>query len=136
MSKSTLCKWSKTLGLSYKRRNKEMQMHQEFDADIVPSVCNFIKSRLWQRCFLVDFVRFKRKIILRNICKRLLLMIRSLLHYFVRFVVHQNAKWKNIKDNCFLKKFMYLFNICKIKPEGKDNIITILIWLNTNSRFI
>ena len=31
---------------------------------------------------------------------------------------------------------MYLFNICKIKSDGKDNIITILIWLNTNARFI
>ena len=39
--------------------------------------CNFIKKKLQHRCFRVKFEKFLRTLILKNICKRLLLTTLS-----------------------------------------------------------
>ena len=41
-------------------------------------VCDFIKKRLQQRCFPVIIAKFLRTPILKNICKRLLLLIQKI----------------------------------------------------------
>ena len=38
----------------------------------MPQACNFIKKRLWHRCFPVNFVKFLRTPFLRNNSGRLL----------------------------------------------------------------
>ena len=38
--------------------------------------CNFIKKRLWHRCFPVNFVKFLRTPFLQNTFERLLLLLR------------------------------------------------------------
>ena len=42
-----------------------------------PQACNFIKKRLWRRCFPVNFTKFLRTPLLQNTSGRLLLEIES-----------------------------------------------------------
>ena len=46
--------------------------------------CNFIRKRLWHRCFSLNFLKFLRTPFLLNICGRPLLQLWTLLntHYF------------------------------------------------------
>ena len=53
------------------------------------NACNFIKKRLWHRCFPVKFVKFSRTPILKNICERLLLH-----HGYSRLATFNRSFWK------------------------------------------
>ena len=44
-------------------------------AGLSPEACNFIKKRLWRRCFPVNFAKFQRTPFLQNTSGRLLLKI-------------------------------------------------------------
>ena len=45
----------------------------------VSETCNFIKKRLWHRCFPVNFVKFLRPPFLQNTSRQLLLALTRLL---------------------------------------------------------
>ena len=106
-----------------------MRVYQQFDVDIVPSNCNFIKSRLQRWCFLrilrnfsacnvikkeaptqvfsMKFCKIFKTIILQNNCKGLSIIT-------ARFIGknHCSLKWKvkGFKDNYYLK-CSYIFLI-------------------------
>ena len=42
-----------------------------------PQACNFLKKRLWQRCFLVSFAKFLRAPFLQNTSEQLLLKFQN-----------------------------------------------------------
>ena len=44
---------------------------------VLPEACNFIKKRLWHRCFPVNFVKFLRAPFLQNNSGRLLALPKS-----------------------------------------------------------
>ena len=52
--------------------------------------CNFIKKKLQHRCFRVKFEKFLRTLILKNICKRLLLTTLS------KYGFAQEIYWCNV----------------------------------------
>ena len=58
LSKITLSKWCQKLGFCYKQRNKKMQVHQQFDADIVLPACKFIKNETPLQVSSGEFCKF------------------------------------------------------------------------------
>ena len=50
----------------------------------VPMACNFIKERLWRKCFPVNFVKFLRTPFLQNTSGRLFLEI----YIFLTWISH------------------------------------------------
>ena len=51
-----------------------------------------LRTRLWHRCFPMNFTKFLRTPILQNICEGLLLMILTLANSFERFIVNKIGK--------------------------------------------
>ena len=91
-------------------------------------VSNFIKKRLWHRCFPVNIAKFLRKPILKNICEWLLLqfLIKMYLLYAKsmgvrvggsesRYIPTQGPKMELFDKiaNCYFhKKLNLMFEIC------------------------
>ena len=67
MSKDTLSKWSKRLGFCYRPRSKRVQVYQQFDVDIVPPKCNFIKNKALTQ---VSFLKLLRMFLAYNLNKK------------------------------------------------------------------
>ena len=59
-------------------------------------VCNFIKKRLWHRCFLVSFAKLLRTPVLKNICEKLLRETGSVVSVLsiIKMYAVQNAHFK------------------------------------------
>ena len=59
LSKSLVhCKMVQKSGFCYDRRNKKMQVYQQFLVDLVPAVCNFVINEIWHMCFIESFANF------------------------------------------------------------------------------
>ena len=72
------------------------------------SSCNFIKKRLWQRCFLVNFVKFLRMAFLQNSFGRLLL--KTSIYKYLQFWIPaiQNHIGKAVKQKCWEITWIFL----------------------------
>ena len=114
------------LWFCYKRRNKKRQVHQKWDAELrlqpaAFSACNFSKTPAQMSSY--EFCKILRTLTLQNIAKATsndIIIIR----FFCK--VCCSLKWNMIKDNCFLKMSMYLFN------KVNDHNTAILTCLDIN----
>ena len=98
---------------------------------MIPQACIFIKSKTPTKVFFRKN-KTPSQILLQNICEGMLIMIRPVLHSFVRFITPWNRKQKDVKDNYFLK--VYLFNIFSGSKDS-NHIATIFTRLEINSRY-
>ena len=53
MSKSTFCKWFRTLGFCY-----QQQVHQRFNVEFVIPACNYVKDKAAAQSFYCKFCKF------------------------------------------------------------------------------
>ena len=81
----------------------------------VPQASNFIKNRLWHRCFPVNFVKFIRAPFLQNTSGRLLLANITFINY---------RHWRF--DEILCKSF--LFNFTAMLPSNTSKIIKTESW--------
>ena len=56
--------------------------------------CNFIKKRLWHKCFPVNFAKFLGTPFSQSTSGRLLLTIPQLLGYSTYIVLNETRRWK------------------------------------------
>ena len=77
-------------------------------------VCNFIKKRLYQRCFLVNFAKYLTRTFLQNTSVELLLieaMSDLFFHILHRKKIYYPSRLFVIKAYCFLKNNVSLDTI-------------------------
>ena len=75
---------------------------------------NFIEKRLKHRCFPVNIVKFLRTLILKNICKRLILMLKI-----------SNISLESWKQIYWKPKEWFKVSISQIISSNKWNTVTL-----------
>ena len=67
-----------------------------------PQACNFIKKRLWNSCFLVNFAKFSRTLFLQNTSRQLLPFLEALKMLKADSAVLENILTTENDEKCFL----------------------------------
>ena len=85
------------------------------------SACNFIKKRLWHRCFSVNFAKFLRTTFLQNTTGRLLLSF----HLMNWVSVSMNIFLSNMKKNCITKtkNKQLMFSLIVFYQRNQENCV-------------
>ena len=82
-------------------------------AGLRPYACNFLKKRLWDSCFPLNFVKILRTSFLQNTSTQLLLEI-PVSKLFSNFDIHLYCKLVKVKD---LSNFQFPKNVSTSKPH-------------------
>ena len=93
-----------------------LEISQNSQENTRPKAYNFIKKRLWHRCFPVNFAKFLRTSFLQNTSGRLLLCVSAFAYLRATSCRNWDTLWLGEKSS-FIKIFGFLYYIQKLQNK-------------------